>query len=386
MASASPPAARRRCSHCRLPAAHDDQRTFLTHPTTPPPAGNHVGMYVAKAQGLYSAAGLDVSFLSPHSDGYKATPASRVESGVALFAVAPSESVISHNTAPPSHPKPPLKAVAALLQADTSAIVTLASSGIDRPAKLDGKRYASYGARYEGRIVQEMIKADGGSGEYVEAALPMLGLWGTVLEGKADATWVFTAWEGVQAARRGVALNAFRLGDFGIPYGYSPVLLAHPDALRSVADFPSIMMVEQRARKVTPRRPLSPLTPRPASPPTDERRDRADVVRAFLAATAAGCKFTAAHPSEAAALLLELATAECPDLPEPLDAGVVEDSVKEVAQVRAPLRCGRCCGAAVGWPAVCPPLWRPPRALTAPRSPPRALCSTCSTKKRASGA
>lgn len=40
-----------------------------------------------------------------------------------------------------------IQAVAALLQEDTSAIVTLKSSGLDRPAKLDGKRYASYGAR-----------------------------------------------------------------------------------------------------------------------------------------------------------------------------------------------------------------------------------------------
>ncbi len=40
-----------------------------------------------------------------------------------------------------------LQAVAALLQDDTSAIVTLESSGIDRPAKLDGCVYASYGAR-----------------------------------------------------------------------------------------------------------------------------------------------------------------------------------------------------------------------------------------------
>lgn len=32
--------------------------------------------------------------------------------------------------------------------------VTLKDSGIMRPKELDGKKYASYGARYEGRIVQ----------------------------------------------------------------------------------------------------------------------------------------------------------------------------------------------------------------------------------------
>lgn len=47
--------------------------------------------------------------------------------------------------------------------------------------------YASYGARYEGRIVQQLIKADGGAGDYQERALPMLGIWSTLLEVRARA-------------------------------------------------------------------------------------------------------------------------------------------------------------------------------------------------------
>ena len=39
------------------------------------------------------------------------------------------------------------QAVAALLAEDTSAIVTLKASGLNSPKLLDGKRYASYGAR-----------------------------------------------------------------------------------------------------------------------------------------------------------------------------------------------------------------------------------------------
>jgi ABC-type nitrate/sulfonate/bicarbonate transport system substrate-binding protein len=263
----------------------------LTRPLPRP--GNHVGFYVAKYQGLYSAADLDVTLLSPHLDAYKATPAARVEDGTATFAVTPSESVISHHTWPTGAPQPKakLRAVAALLQTDTSAIVTLASSGIDRPAKLQGKRYASYSARYEGRIVQELIRADGGSGDYQELSLPMLGVWDTLLTGQADATWVFMQWEGIEARRKGVDLNVFKLGDYGIPYGYSPTLVAHPSTLE----------------------------------------ERGEEVRAFLAATAEGYKLAAADPAAAAAALTELATAENPDLPSPLDPGLVEDSVKEVA-------------------------------------------------------
>jgi ABC-type nitrate/sulfonate/bicarbonate transport system substrate-binding protein len=54
--------------------------------------------------------------------------------------------VISYHTWP-NGDKPKIVAVAALLQSNQSAIVTLQSSGIDRPAKLDGKTYASYAAR-----------------------------------------------------------------------------------------------------------------------------------------------------------------------------------------------------------------------------------------------
>jgi hypothetical protein len=35
-----------------------------------------------------------------------------------------------------------------------------------------------------------MIRADGGSGDYIETTPPMLGIWNTLLDGSADATWV----------------------------------------------------------------------------------------------------------------------------------------------------------------------------------------------------
>ena len=187
-------------------------------------------------------------------------------------------------------PKPGLKAVAALLQSDNSAIVTTKASGIDRPAKLEGKRYASYGARYEGRIVQQMIKADGGFGDYQELALPMLGLWDTVLTGEADSTWVFMGWEGVEAKLKGIELNAFILGDYGIPYGYSPVLVAHPEAVQN----------------------------------------QSELLNKVLAATADGFTYAAANPDEAAELMAKIVAEECPDLPTPINIDVLKGSAHVV--------------------------------------------------------
>ena len=49
------------------------------------PNTNHTGLYVARERGWYGD--LSVSFISPHLDGYKATPGSRCRSGEAQFAV-----------------------------------------------------------------------------------------------------------------------------------------------------------------------------------------------------------------------------------------------------------------------------------------------------------
>ncbi len=176
------------------------------HPAALKSGLSSAGFYIALAQGYYKEANLTVTLLNPAQDAYRSTPASRVASGQATFAVAPSETVVSYNSQPGSSSKPRLQvyslsygarcvhssvsragcdvrgadvhtehtlnncftcnrlpskqitcfqgspvclqAVAALLQTDTSAIVTLKSSGIDRPGKLDSKTYASYGARY----------------------------------------------------------------------------------------------------------------------------------------------------------------------------------------------------------------------------------------------
>ncbi|WP_448519743.1 ABC transporter substrate-binding protein [Rhodoflexus sp.] len=186
------------------------------------PNTNHTGFFIAQELGFYAEAGLQVEILHPGNDNYAVTPAKKLMLGEVDFAIAPSESVISLNTkAEPFS----VKAVAALLQEDLSAIVTLAASNINRPQLLDGKIYASYKARYEDEIVRQMIINDGGKGDLQITYPEKLGIWDTLLAGKADATWIFTNWEGVEAEQKGILLNYFRMADFGIPYGYSPVLL-----------------------------------------------------------------------------------------------------------------------------------------------------------------
>ena len=237
------------------------------------PNTNHTGFYVAAAEGYYADRGLSVRIRSPAADDYEQTPAKRVATGGATLAIGPSESVISYST----HPEyPSLTAVAAVCQTDLSAIVSLADGDVDRPAELDGGRYASYDARFEDHIVARMIENDGGEGSFESITPPKLGIWNTLLEGDADATWVFTPWEGLLAERDGIELNAFGLDEYDVPYGYTPVLLARPETIEA----------------------------------DDDR------LADFLDATAEGYRFAAGNPEAAADLLRAEATGMDADDPE----------------------------------------------------------------------
>ena len=235
------------------------------------PNTNHTGFYVARAEGYYAARDLEVSIHSPADDDYETTPAKQVATGEATLAIAPSESVISYQTNPDY---PDLTAVAAVCQADKSAIVTLGDSDLDRPADLDGATYASYDARFEDHIVRQLVRNDGGDGDIEIVTPPKLGIWNTLLDGDADATWVFMPWEGILAARDGIDLTAFYLDAYDVPYGYTPLLLARPEP---IAD--------------------------------------GDALADFLAATARGYQFAVDNPDRAAEILGE--TAEVVDNDDP---------------------------------------------------------------------
>ena len=192
------------------------------------PNSNHCGFYVAQAQGFYAAEGLSVVVVPP-SQAYDKdeTPARSVVEGRADLCVAPTESVVSCWTSDRHDASTRPVCVAALLQKNTSAIVSLKSNAAVRTAAdLAGKKYASYEGRFEMAIVNHLIKNAGGQGDSIEVLPPKLDCFEQVVSGACDATWVFMGWEGLQAKARGIELNVFGLEEHNVPYGYSPCLLA----------------------------------------------------------------------------------------------------------------------------------------------------------------
>jgi ABC-type nitrate/sulfonate/bicarbonate transport system substrate-binding protein len=185
---------------------------------------NHIGFFIAKEKGFYLDNGIELAIIDPSQDAYKLTPAKKVEEGLADFALCPTESLISYRTKKTPFP---LKAIAAILQQDLSAIAVKKQSNIKSPKDLDGKSYASYQAKYEDEIVKQMIISDGGKGDISLVYPNKLGIWDTILRDSYDSTWIFLNWEGVQAETQNLDFRYFLLSDFNIPYSYSPVLVCN---------------------------------------------------------------------------------------------------------------------------------------------------------------
>lgn len=222
------------------------------------PNTNHTGIYVAQAKGWYGEEGVDLEIL-PYAEG--TTTDQLVSAGRADFGISSEESVVPSRAAGLD-----IVSVAAILQHNTSALVTLAESGIDRLRELDGKRYAGFGAAYEEPVISTMIRSDGGEGRFQNVTANLYG-YDAVKAGQADFVWIFMGWDGVRAEREGTRLNAFYIRDHGVPDYYTPVIVASGKRLGE-----------------------------------DPER-----LRGFMAATARGYEWAIEHPREAADLLIETA-------------------------------------------------------------------------------
>ncbi len=192
------------------------------------PNTNHTGIYVAQQKGWYAAQGLDVQIL-PYSDAN--TPDTLVATGQADFGISFEESVVTDRV-----DKLPVLSVAAVLQTNTSALATLKSSGLDRPAKLVGKRYAGFGTTYEEPVIATMLKTDGATNPTFKLITANLSGYQALVANQADFLWIYQGWEGVQATLDKVELNTFLLKDFGVPDYYTPVIIANESYLAAHGD------------------------------------------------------------------------------------------------------------------------------------------------------
>lgn len=186
------------------------------------PNTNHTGLYVAMEKGYFEDAGLEVEVVQPPEDGAEVL----VASGKAQFGVSFQDYI-----APALVGEEPLgiSAVAAIVQHNTSGIVSRKGEGMDTPKGLEGHKYATWDLPVEKATIRQVMKADGGDFDKVELIPSTVTDEVSALESKSvDAIWIFYGWAGIACENAGLDTDYFAFADVDPVFDfYTPVVIGN---------------------------------------------------------------------------------------------------------------------------------------------------------------
>lgn len=220
------------------------------------PNTNHTGMYAALYNGYYAEEGLDVTIIEP-TEGATAT---LIAVGRGDFGISYQEEV---TMAAASADPLPIRAIAAVIQHNTSGFATAKSKNITSPADFEGKVYSSWGGPGEAATLNAVMDSMGADFSKLDIVISD-GSGFAALEKNIDVMWFYEAWDNVTCQLAGFDINYMELRQFDerLDY-YTPVIITSE---KMIAEKP-------------------------------------ETVRKFLAATSKGYEFAAAHPDDAAVIL-----------------------------------------------------------------------------------
>lgn len=210
--------------------AADGEKKDITFVLDWTPNTNHTGLYVAEKMGYFDEAGLNVTIVQPPEDG----ATTMVASGQAQFGIDFQDYLAPVYT---SDEEVPVTAVAAIIQHNTSGIISLKEDGIESPKGLEGKNYATWGLQLEQAILKNVVTADGGDFDKVNLIPEYVTDVPTALQQDIDAVWVYYAWDGISTKVAGLDTNMFYFKDITPEFDYySPVIIANTDFLADDPD------------------------------------------------------------------------------------------------------------------------------------------------------
>ena len=195
------------------------------------PNTNHAGIYVAEKKGYFEEAGLEVEIVQPPEDGAEVL----VASGKAQFGVSFQDTMAPMLVGDTALP---IKAVAAIIQHNTSGIVSRAGEGIDTPKGLEGKKYATWDLPVEKAMLKNVVETDGGDFSKVQLIPSTVTDEVAALQSKSvDAIWIFYGWAGIVTEVKGLATDYFAFKDINPIFDYyTPVIIANDEFLKNDPD------------------------------------------------------------------------------------------------------------------------------------------------------
>ena len=200
----------------------DNQKTDVTVILDYVANTNHTGMYVALDKGYYEEAGLNVNIVEP-TEGATAT---LVAVGKGDFGISYQEDV---TVALASKDALPIKAIAAIIQHNTSGFVTYADKDIHSPKDFEGKTYAGWGGPGEEAVLKAVMTQAGADPSKLNRIISD-GSGFEALKDKVDIEWFFEGWDNVKCKLNDFPINYMELRqlDERLDY-YTPVIIANND-------------------------------------------------------------------------------------------------------------------------------------------------------------
>lgn len=223
------------------------------------PNTNHTGIYVAQEKGYFKEAGLDVSVIQPPDNG----ATDLVASGGAEFGIDFQDTLAAAFS---SDSPLPVTAVAAILQHNTSGLISLKKKGIDSPGKLAGHSYATWDSPIEQAVLKNVVEKDGGDFSRVKLISTYVEDIVAALHADIESVWIYYGWDGVKCDMEGLSTNFLPFADMNPTFDYySPVIIGNNDYMKK----------------------------------------NPDTTKAFLSAVKKGYEYAAGNPSDAADILLK---------------------------------------------------------------------------------
>ena len=194
------------------------------------PNTNHTGVYVAAERGYYREAGLDVEIVQAPENGADAL----VAAGDAQFGVSFQDTMASYVSGSDALP---VTAVAAIIQHNTSGIISMKDRGITSPAKMAGHTYATWEMPIEQGVIERCVEADGGDFSQVQMIPSTVTDEVSALStNQVDAIWIYWAWAGEKCKLAGLDTNYFAFADIDAVFDfYTPVIIANNGMLEQDA-------------------------------------------------------------------------------------------------------------------------------------------------------
>ena len=224
------------------------------------PNTNHTGFFVADKLGYYEKEGIKITIVQPPENGAELMTAS----GKAQFGISFQDTLADLFSAENA---PEITAVAAVIQHNTSGIISRKGEGVTSPKGLEGKRYSTWDWPIEQASIKYVMEKDGGN--YSKLSLIPNAVTNeaeALRNGDTDAIWIYYAWAGVACEEAGLDFDYFAFTDIDEVFDYyTPVIVANNEFLK----------------------------------------ENPEVARAFLRATKKGYEFAVKNPEEAAEMLVD---------------------------------------------------------------------------------